>query len=97
MTDTDSKIRELGRLAVEQLANLEKLDPHNANLLRQFEENSARSTALIGDITVSLNLQSADTYDVFCEIIEYCAQNKSSAADTLKTCMTQIATLRGRT
>ena len=97
MTDTDSKIRELGQLAVQQLESLERLDPHNANLLRQFEENSARSLTLIAELTASLNLQSEDSYDFFCEIIAYCAQNNSDAAALLKTCMKQIGTLHNRT
>lgn len=97
MTNIEDKIRELGHLAVEQLASLERLDPHNSTLMRQFEENSMRSNALIDELTSSLQLQGEDSYAIFCAIIDYCQQNNSTAADTLKTCMTQISALQGRT
>ena len=97
MTSVEDKIRELGQLAVEQLASLASLDPHNSILIRQFEENSMRSNVLINDLTALLQLEGKDSYAIFCAIIDYCQENNSTAADTLKTCMTQISILQGRT
>lgn len=99
-TEIARKIQELGQLAQEQLAMLETLHPHDTAQIRQFEENTARASALIRYLQEKLALdgpETADSYDFFCAVVTHSEANGSEAAAILRACLPQMAALRGRT
>lgn len=93
--EIEDKIRRLGLLAQAQMAVFATLDPENTAQIRQFEENSARATTLIGELAVALDLDSGDAYAFFCRITSLAAEHGSDAGDALALCLPQMAALRG--